>query len=301
MRLDGPSFSISLRRLTTGQHGTRLGGSAARFRRTRKPLLGVCNSASAGPASGTRPTTQRRGTRLFFVCGRRQLQAHVRRHSADDAAPCQENGEIGCGKVWHNDIRPTIRRPTRLKRFRHPSSNTEITTVVNADATVILRCFPRKLERGSLWLRAAKHLIESRPQLKEVVPRRQGSYLADRHERRPRDLKRHARILAQNVVRPLRPRHPAVREHEQPRPAHLDATLQGSENRQALPQPPSPAYRRRRTALGWWNAGSAWTRSLARCVPPNESRISCVVRRPQSRKNCSASSGRRSTTASCAC
>src|SRR5690242_1258584 len=40
----------------------------------------------------------------------------------------------------------------------------------------------------------------------------------------------------------------------------------------------------------------------ARCcsVLPNESRISCVVRRPPSRWTCSLSSGRRATTASCA-
>src|SRR6266496_529215 len=34
---------------------------------------------------------------------------------------------------------------------------------------------------------------------------------------------------------------------------------------------------------------------------PNESRISCVLERPQSRKHCSASRGRSGTTASCAC
>ena len=40
---------------------------------------------------------------------------------------------------------------------------------------------------------------------------------------------------------------------------------------------------------------------LAARVQPNESRISCVVRRPPSRWMCSLSSGRHATTASCAC
>ena len=69
------------------------------------------------------------------------------------------------------DISPAIRPPTRLQRVGHPSPHTEVTTVVNADASVILGCFPRNLERRRLWLRTPKHLIECLPRPNKEVSR----------------------------------------------------------------------------------------------------------------------------------